>query len=140
MLFQSGHNFQPTFHHLEQRMWAAHYILRKGYQRLGCSDSVWLPLQLHAACVEPAGSFGSEIWGVYQQHARGCLEAARLEAARLKQIRQLSGLAQTVALSILWRELSLCPFYPATLLGLSVRPVSGMLWLQSKASTQGSSK
>ena len=87
-----------------------HYFLRKRYQRLGSSDSVWLPLQLHAACVEPAGSFGSEIWGVYQQHARG---HQRLEAARLKQIRQLSGLAQLVALPILWRELSLCPFYHA---------------------------
>ena len=31
----------------------------------------------------------------------------------LKQIRQLSGLTQSVALPIIWRELSLCPFYHA---------------------------
>ena len=127
MLFQSGQSFQPTFHHLEQRMWAAHYFLRKRYQRLGCSYSVWLPLQLHAACVEPAGSFGSEIWGVYQQHARG---HQRLEAARLKQIRQLSGLAQSVALPILWRELSLCPFYHAWVIR------AACFW-NALASTQG---
>ena len=70
-LFRSGHSFQPTFSHLERRMWASQYFLRKRYWGPGCSDSIWLPLQLHPACVEPAGSFGSELWGVYLQHARG---------------------------------------------------------------------
>ena len=63
--------------------------------------------------MEPAGSFGSEIWGVYQQHAPG---HQRLEAARLKQIWQLSGLSQSMALPIIWRELSLRPFYHAWIL------------------------
>ena len=69
-----------------------------------------------AAATATCGVRGAswQLWqrdlGVYQQHARG---HQRLEAARLKQIRQLSGLAQSVALPILWRELSLCPFYHA---------------------------
>ena len=112
MLFQAGHSFQPTFTSLEQRMWASHYFLRKQYKGLGCSDSVWLPLQLHAACVEPAGSFASELWGVYQQHS---VSRQRLETARLRQIRQLAGLSQSVALPIIWRELSLQPYSHAWL-------------------------
>ena len=79
-------------------MWASHNFLRKLYKGLGCSDSVWLPLQLHAACVEPAGSFGSELCGVHRHHASG---RQRLETARLKQIWQLSGLSQSVALPII---------------------------------------
>ena len=77
--------------------------------------------------MEPACSFGSVIWGVYQQHARG---HQRLEATRLKQIRQLSGLSQSVALPIIWRELSLRPFYHAWIL----RPAC--FW-NALASTQG---
>ena len=74
---------------------------------------------------------GWQLWqqdlGVYQQHARG---HQRLEAARLKQIRQLSGLAQSVALPILWRELSLCPFYHAWVIR------AACFW-NALASTQG---
>ena len=113
MLFQSGHSFQPTFSHLEQRMWASHYFLRKRYSSLGCADSVWLPLQIHAACVDPAGSFASELWGVYQQHSAG---RQRLETARLRQLRQLTGLGPAVALPIVWRELGREPFSHAWLL------------------------
>ena len=64
---------------------------------------------------------------MYQQHARG---HQRLEAARLKQIRQLLGLAQSVALPILWRELSLCPFYHAWVIR------AACFW-NALASTQG---
>ena len=112
MIFRSGQNFQPTFSHLEQRMWASHYFLRKRYKSLECSDSIWLPLRLHATCVEPAGSFGSELWGVYRKYASG---RQRLETVRLQQIRQLSGLRTSVALPIIWRELSLQPYHHAWL-------------------------
>ena len=127
MLFQSGHSFQPTFSHLEQRMWASHYFLRKRYSSLGCADSVWLPLQIHAACVEPAGSFASELWGAYQQHSAG---RQRLEAARLRQLRQLTGLGPAVALPIVWRDLGREPFSYAWLLR-----ASGTHWLPARAST-----
>ena len=112
MLFRSGQGFLPTYSHLEQRMWASHYFLRKRYKGLECSDSIWLPLQLHAACVEPAGSFACELWGVYRQQAG---QRQRLETARLKQIRQLSSLGQSVAIPIIWKELSLQPFHHAWL-------------------------
>ena len=56
------------------------HFLHKRYNSLGCSNSIWLLGQLHAACVEPAGSFGSKLWGVYPQHARG---RQRLEKACL---------------------------------------------------------
>ena len=82
-------------------MWASHYFLRKRYKNLECSDSIWLPLRLHATCVEPAGSFGSELWGVYRKYASG---RQRLETVRLQQIQQLSGLRTSVALPIIWRE------------------------------------
>ena len=84
-------------------MWASHNGLRKRHRGLGCGHSVWLPLQLHAACVEPAG----ELWGVYKQHS---VARQRLEIARLRQLRQLTGLSPAVALPIVWRELGLQPF------------------------------
>ena len=113
LLLRTGAGLQPSFSRLEGRMWAAHSSLRKRYSSLGCGDSVWLPLQLHAACVEPAGSFGCELWAVSRQHGA---ERQRLEAARLRQVRQLSGLARSVALPILWRELGLRPLGHAWLL------------------------
>ena len=64
------------------------------------------------ACVEPAGCFGSELWGVYRKYASG---RQRLETIRLQQIRQLSGLRASVALPIIWRELSLQPYHHAWL-------------------------
>ena len=113
VFFQSGHSFQPTFAHLEQRMWASHYSLRKQYHSLGCSASVWLPLQLHAAGVEPAGSFACELWGVYQQHNAA---RRRLETARLRQLRQITGISPAIALPIIWRELDMRPFGHAWLI------------------------
>ena len=113
MHFESGHKFRPTFSHSLQRLWASHCFLRKRYRGLDCGSSIWLPLQLYKACVEPAGSFGSEVWGVYprQDMQRLCLETARLQ-----QLRQLSGLGQGTALPIIWRELDLQPFRHAWLL------------------------
>ena len=111
--FQPGRGFLPTFSHLQQRMWASHYSLRKQYLGLDCGASVWLPLRLHAACVEPAGSFACELWGVYQQHGG---ERQRLETARLKQLRQLTGLRQSTALPIIYEELDLQPFQHVWLL------------------------
>ena len=60
MLFRFEHSFQLTFAHLEQRMWASHYSLRNHYHSLSCSARAWLPLQLHAAFMDPVGSFASD--------------------------------------------------------------------------------
>ena len=62
--------------------------------------------------MEPAGSFGSELWGVYRKYASS---RQRLETVRMQQIRQLSGLHTSVALPIIWRELSLQPYHHAWL-------------------------
>ena len=124
------HSFRPTFAHLEQRMWASHFSLSKQYHSLGCSASVWLPLQLHAAGVEPAGSFACELWGVYQQHSAA---RRRLETARLRQLRQITGISPAIALPIIWRELMTCSLL--AMLGSSEQPAFGTRLLETRAFT-----
>ena len=60
-----------------------------------------------AASTTARSSFGSELWGVHQQHSGKC---QRLETARLQQFKHLSDLAQLVAKPITWKELSVHPF------------------------------
>ena len=47
---------------------------------LGCNDSVWLALYLHAACVEPANSFSSDLWEVYWQVSSDSLQLRKAYA------------------------------------------------------------
>ena len=114
--FETGRGFRPTFQRLERRMWASYSLLRKQYGRLDSGHSLWLLLQLYDICVTPAGSFAAELWGVYQHTPAARRGRARLEVVRLKHIRQLAGLRKSVALPIIWEELSLQPFADLCLL------------------------
>ena len=71
---------------------------------------MWLQLQLCRACVVSAGSFASELWGVYpfgdQAQRKACKAVAALH---LRVVKRIAGLRVTTSTDVVYRELELLP-------------------------------
>ena len=110
VFFAPGAGLAPTCGKVMQKMRAAWALLRRRYERLDCAQSVWLQLQLCRACVVSAGSFASELWGVYpfgdQAQRKACKAVAALH---LRVVKRIAGLRVTTSTDVVYRELELLP-------------------------------
>ena len=110
VFFAPGAGLPPTCGKVMQKMRAAWALLRRRYERLDCAQSVWLQLQLCRASVVSAGSFASELWGVYpfgdQAQRKACKAVAALH---LRVVKRIAGLRVTTSTDVVYWELELLP-------------------------------
>ena len=100
MLFRSGHSFQPTFSHLEQRMWASHYFLRpQGAAHARASSARWRPggavlcgWTPPSCCIRTVHRQRRQSQAVVRP-AVSCMRDLRAPVPRLQRAGQLAALA-----------------------------------------------
>ena len=107
-IFQSGRGFLPSLARLQIRAQAAWAQLSRQYGTLQCEKGVWM-LQLHGACVLPAGSFACELWGVWLLRGQSRKTRDRLSIVYHSHLSNLSGVRRTVSTPILLEELGQQP-------------------------------
>ena len=77
------------------RMCGAFAEMKRQYSNLGCAQLVGLRMQLFAACVQPVGSFASEVWGVLPFTGQAKSQRAALIPTHLGMLKELAGLLKT---------------------------------------------
>ena len=107
--FTPGLGMRPTCAKLQPRVWGAWAALQRQYKKLGCAQSVWLVLQLCAACVVPIASFGSELWGTVPMVGACRLARNKLATVHLTLLKVVAGLRRTTPTAIVYRELGEVP-------------------------------
>ena len=91
--------------------------MKRQYGNLSCAQSVGLRVQLFASCVQPVGSFASEVWGVLPCTGPTKNQRAALVNTHLEMLKELAGLCKTTPTDIVYAELHELPLDHVWLLG-----------------------
>ena len=117
---QAGHRSAVLGPHLSGRLghWAqaAWAQLSRQYGTLQRGNGIWLMLQLYGACVVPAGSFTSDLWGVWPLRGQHRKDRDHLITVFLGHLSRLSGIRRTFSIPILLEELGQQPLADVWLL------------------------
>ena len=101
--------------------------MKRQYGNLSCAQSVGLRVQLFASCVQPVGSFASEVWGVLPCTGPTKNQRAALVNTHLEMLKELAGLCKTTPTDIVYAELHECPLIMS---GCLERQGCGMFFMQ----------